>query len=280
MPLPEFTDPAAMEADFHERFAAMLRLPAAEALFPQVWPAEARSILPSYSPEVMAATLWGPVLAWRLLSFFMESLGGHNAVPPAPDAMILFDQFRLREPLARAIQELGVEPEEGWRAAARVRQVLAMKPLLEARELYGLTRAQWSDPEMRWLLGWNEWQGHVYIAKEPYEQMLWWLRMPRLSQWSGRKTTAERRKAAEIDAAIRAASEGMSRLKYCVDTLADLPAESQKSSAPSIAPDGDDPDQAPAAGNPAARSVVERKVRTRKKAVDRPRKVTKKKTGK
>lgn len=227
--LPVFRDPATMEADFQESFTAMLRLPSAEALFPELWPPEARRILPGYSPEVMAASLWAPVLAWRTLALLLESLSGAGKKQPVLDAGTIFDGLRFRDPLAKAFHHLGLPPEEGWRAAARVRQVLLAEKNPVSRQAYGLTRAQWEDPEMRWLLGWNEWQGHTYIARESYEQMLWWLRMPRLCRLSGRKVP-DRRIATEIDTEVRAACQEMAALKYCVDTMVTPPPKPAKSS--------------------------------------------------
>jgi len=38
----------------------------------------------------------------------------------------------------------------------------------------------WDDPDLRWLTGFNEAEGHSYVNRESYEEMLWWLLLPEL----------------------------------------------------------------------------------------------------
>jgi hypothetical protein len=38
----------------------------------------------------------------------------------------------------------------------------------------------WLDPDVRWLTGAHEAEGHVYIIREQYEELLWWLQLPSL----------------------------------------------------------------------------------------------------
>ena len=74
------------------------------------------------APAAQAPGIWGTLLAWCAL----EALG--RACDPAePDraAVRLFESLRLREPMADAIAALGLEGEERWRAAARVRAAFA-----------------------------------------------------------------------------------------------------------------------------------------------------------
>ena len=40
--------------------------------------------------------------------------------------------------------------------------------------------ALWKDPDVRWLTGFNEADGHTYVIREPYEELLWWLSLPSL----------------------------------------------------------------------------------------------------
>lgn len=98
-----------------------MRLPAIEALFPAPWPAAARRVLPSPSPEFTATAMWGPVLAWSLLQLLAESI---DADHPEHIALDIFDRLRLREPFAQSFAALGFEGETGWRVAARIKVVL------------------------------------------------------------------------------------------------------------------------------------------------------------
>ena len=106
---------------FNARMRAATQLPAVEALFPAPWPAAARRVLPSPSPQLTATEMWGPVLAWCLLDWLAESI---NPVDPQRTALELFDRLRLREPLGHAFTALGFEGEEAWIVAARIKVLL------------------------------------------------------------------------------------------------------------------------------------------------------------
>ena len=43
-----------------------------------------------------------------------------------------------------------------------------------------LAPALWLDPDVRWLTGVHEAEGHAYLVREQYEELLWWLLMPSL----------------------------------------------------------------------------------------------------
>ena len=164
-----FINPAAMEERFRALLRAAMRIPALESLFPEPWPAAARRVLPSHSPQRTATVMWGPVLAWSVLELLTESV---NAPDPQRAALDLFDRLRLREPLAHAFEALGFEGEESWRVAARIKVGLLIEAEVfasgapEARTLplsSGaparrptipiLSPALWQDPDVCWLTG-------------------------------------------------------------------------------------------------------------------------------
>jgi hypothetical protein len=160
-------------------------LPGIETEFSEPWSSEAKAVLPSSSSELHAKATWGPVLAFCVLEGMARTIGGKDT---AATALSLFDQLRLREPLARAFS-LGAEiTEDGWRAAARVRlaflelTLTPAKPVKGATEdmFAGLPRGIWDDANARWLLAVNETDGEWYFNKELHEQMLWWMQLPDL----------------------------------------------------------------------------------------------------
>jgi len=196
-------NPGLLGTAFRERLRAAMRIPAVEALFPAPWTAAARRILPSPSPQLTATAMWGPLLGWCALELLAESVGAEN---PEHIALDIFDRLRLREPFAQAFTALGFEGEEGWRAAARIKVVLltragvgkpheepkkgtaatAAQPELAAMdEQVALPPALWSDPDVRWLSGVHEAEGHAYLVRERYEELLWWLLMPSLLRLAG-----------------------------------------------------------------------------------------------
>ena len=115
------TSPSLLGPVFRERLRAAMRIPAVEALFPAPWPAAARRVLPSPSPQFTATAIWGPVMAWCVLELLAESI---DAEKPESVALDLFDRLRLREPFAKAFLSLGFEADASWRVAARIKVVL------------------------------------------------------------------------------------------------------------------------------------------------------------
>ncbi len=203
------------------RLRAAQRLPVLESQFAEPWPATARRVLPSASPEVAAAALWGPVLAWCILDLLGDAVD-----PEIPDLIRidLFDRLRLRQPIAEAMAALGLEGEENWRVAARIKAGLLVAagigveaPAVELEEAIPasaeveaaiseqveeivaaldtvveepvtpaavvssmIAPLLWTDPDIRWLAGAHESGGHEYIVRESYEELLWWLELPKL----------------------------------------------------------------------------------------------------
>ncbi|MGA8731560.1 MAG: alpha-amylase family glycosyl hydrolase [Terracidiphilus sp.] len=129
-------DPAGFGSAFRERIRAAMRIPVVEALFPTPWTAAARRVLPSPSPQLTATAMWGPIFGWCALELLAESIDPRN---PEQSALDLFDRLRLREPFAKAFDELGFGGEDGWRVAARIKVGLLLeaevgKPEREADE--------------------------------------------------------------------------------------------------------------------------------------------------
>lgn len=100
---------------------ATMRIPTIETFFLSPWPAAARRVLPSSSPEHAATALWGPVFAWCAIDCLSSSI---NPDRPKRAALEIYDRLRLREPMAHAFGALGMEGEEAWRAAARIKVLL------------------------------------------------------------------------------------------------------------------------------------------------------------
>jgi hypothetical protein len=115
--------------------------------------------------------------------------------------------LRLREPFAQAFGALGFEGEESWRTSARIKVVLLtsagvgreqpvadVAPKAENEDIsitelpkrqdepVGLAPSLWHDPDVRWLTGVHKAQGHEYLIRERYEELLWWTLMPSVLQ--------------------------------------------------------------------------------------------------
>lgn len=194
--------PESLAPVFRKYLREASQLPALEMLFPRQWSTSARRVLPNANPSLPSTALWGPVLAWCVLQVVAEAMDAENQKRAALD---IFDRLRLREPLAHAFNALGLEGEQGWRAAARVKVLLLVEARVgeEAAEaLPESARANaptektsiteepayelivparlWDDPDVCWLTGSHPAEGHTYIVREPYEELLWWLELPEL----------------------------------------------------------------------------------------------------
>jgi glycosidase len=233
---------------FNELLRAAMRMPQVEALFPAPWTTAARRMLPSPSPEVTATEMWGPVLAWSLIQLLA---GGIDKEHTETAALDIFDRLRLREPLGRAFAALGFEGEEAWRAAARIKVLLLVKAGIgKEQEAASVVKASfkpmkttakqetnpempspldgkvaiapalWLDPDVSWLCGVHEAEGHTYLIREQYEELLWWLLMPSLLRLAG-EIAPSRLAVAELSETVAAALATAEAAGYRVDKLLD-----------------------------------------------------------
>jgi hypothetical protein len=241
--------PGLLGPAFRERLTAAMRLPVVEALSPEPWTTAARRVLPSPSPQMTATAMWAPIIAWCAFETLAESLGAQN---PEKIALDLFDQLRLRKPLAESFHGLGFEGEAGWRAAARIRVLLraeARPPLPEitstetdpdavsaagsaqpkattagkakpiaAPVVGGLPRELWSDPDVRWLTGAHDAGNSTYLVLEPYEELLWWLQLPVLLNIAG-STAPAKVNVQAIYGQVRSALAEAEKAGYRLDTM-------------------------------------------------------------
>ena len=181
-------------AAFEQRLLSAQKLPSLEKLFHAPPPEEAQKVLPSAATtREQAAQVWAAVVAWSALLAIGEYA---DTADPECAASRIVDEQRLREPIADAVDQLGVHDDERWRVASRIRALLAHKPWAPGADLKK-ARAPFSwlhDPEVAWLIGVHSYQGVRYFGKEPYEQLLWWMALPALL------TIAEQPKPATLEA--------------------------------------------------------------------------------
>jgi glycosidase len=237
------SEPGSHSQRFTQLLRAAMRIPAVEELFPKPWTAAARRMLPSRSPQFTATEMWGPVLGWCALQLLAESIDPEQ---PERTALDLFDRLRLREPFADTFGALGFEGEEAWRVAARIKVLLLIgagvgkeqRPAPGAPGLasetgegtpdsalpqtphgaVALAPALWLDPDLRWLCGVHESEGHHYLIRELYEELLWWLLMPSLLRIAG-ETAPSRAAVEELSRTVAAALASAETAGYRIDAL-------------------------------------------------------------
>jgi glycosidase len=205
-------DLRAAEKQFQQHLRAALRVPPLERYFAEPWPADARAVLPAAkTPAAEGPAIWGTILGWCAL----QALGFQQRPADAVRAAAgLFDDLRLRGPMAEAFEALGLKGEERWRAAARVRAAFVDASwAVGAEAAPGRVVAPFSwlhDPDIAWLIGVHEYEGVRYFVKEPFERLLWWMALPRLLALAGPPAPApEAMRALEqrLRARMRAAAE-------------------------------------------------------------------------
>lgn len=204
---------------YHALLLAAAKLPCLERSFSRGWPSEARTVLPSESPQTSAAVLWAPVIAWSLLRTLFEILSQDQSVGGN------FDRLYLRAALAEAFQPLGLEGDDAYRAAARVRLLLLRAP---ESSLAPPPPILWDDTDIAWLTGLHEAQGHRYFNKEAHEQLLWWMHLPQLIAIAEKDPSAKlagtRAAIRDIERATAAAVADAEAAGYRLDKLHTLSA--------------------------------------------------------
>lgn len=156
------------------RAAGLARLPLLARYFARPWPRAVQALLPTGQSN---EGRWAPLVAWLLI----DTLASNRV-----SAIDFFDQLQLRAALAEIFGSLGIVGEDAWRAAARVRILVAHRKGDETTgsgamaddELFALDEF-WADPDVRWLTALNEANGVTYVNQECFEEMAWWLQVPR-----------------------------------------------------------------------------------------------------
>jgi hypothetical protein len=160
---------------FEKHVDAVTRLAELEARLQSPWPSDARALFAG------DAAALGALLGWCALEALGRACDPANA---AASAARLFDSLRLRGVLADAVGRLGLEGEERWRTAARVRVALAHAPSAAGARRVTAVRApalDWiRDPDAAWLTGVHDYEGVRYFVKEPFERLVWWMALPAL----------------------------------------------------------------------------------------------------
>ncbi len=190
---------------------ACAQLPGIESRLASPLPESAKKVLPGsldlYGNQG-SGQAWAPTLAWLLI---------HSLAPTAaPTPADLFDRLHLRAVLADVFSSLGAERQTAWRIAARVRLLLA-NPAVDS--VASLAAAElWDDPDVRWFAGVTESEEVTYINKECFEELVWWLQLPRLIE-AAKPTGAG---LAEIEQLIAAADAAASAAGYDLAKLQQL----------------------------------------------------------
>ncbi len=87
-----------------------------------------------------------------------------------------------------------------------------------SEEAPALAPALWLDPDVRWVCGVHQAEGHPYLIREKYEELLWWLQMPALLCLAG-EAVPNRAPVEGLGKNVAAALSSAEAAGYRVDTL-------------------------------------------------------------
>ncbi len=76
----------------------------------------------------------------------------------------------------------------------------------------------WLDPDVRWLTGVHEAEGHAYLVRESYEELLWWMLMPSLLRLAG-ESAPSRAVVEQMSKTVEEALETAEAAGYRIDAL-------------------------------------------------------------
>ncbi len=85
-------------------------------------------------------------------------------------------------------------------------------------EKVALSPALWFDPDVRWLTGVHETEGHLYLVRELYEELLWWLLMPSLLRLAG-ESAPSRSEVEDLSKTVEEALTTAKAANYRIDEL-------------------------------------------------------------
>ena len=87
-----------------------------------------------------------------------------------------------------------------------------------ANDSVALAPSLWADPDVRWLTGVHEAEGRVYLVRELYEELLWWLLLPSLLQLAG-EPAPQRAAVEELSRTVSEALATAEAASYRMDAL-------------------------------------------------------------
>ncbi len=116
------------------------------------------------------------------------------------------------------------------------------EPAIPSAERVALAPSLWLDPDVRWLTGVHEFQGHYFLVRERYEELLWWLLLPALLRLAG-EPAWNRAAIGEMNTIVGEALETAEAAGYRIDAL--LKSSTDEDPSPEVSPAEPQPNPEP-----------------------------------
>jgi len=94
----------------------------------------------------------------------------------------------------------------------------SVESALATDEKITLLPGLWLDPDLRWLTGAHDAEGHAYLVRESYEELLWWLLMPSVLRLAG-ETVPSRAAVEQMGKTVDEALATAEAAGYRIDLL-------------------------------------------------------------
>jgi glycosidase len=145
-----------------------------------------------------------------------------KAAPNAEAVSVENADFEVKgtgfSPYISSPDSTGASAPEGDASVASPAPKPASEPITAVDEKVALAPALWQDPDVRWLTGVHEAKGHLYLVRELYEELLWWLLMPSLLRLAA-DPTPSRAAVAELSRTVEEALATAEAANYRIDEL-------------------------------------------------------------
>ena len=180
---------AGMTADYRRELAALLAMPALEALFPLPKSPEYSEAIqfllagPALSKDQAdggleggEAVIWGPLLGWLFTHKLGKLLDQDNY---SDQSRTWIDEWLLGKLIASGFKDLGLSETAAWRAVGMVKVLVGQSiwqcgGALEEDQAYQTLQSWLKNIDIQSFLGVNRYQGILWFNREAFYELLWW----------------------------------------------------------------------------------------------------------
>jgi hypothetical protein len=198
----------------------------------------------------------------KVLLLAIKDVGEAQETAAATYAQSSIETFNAPELVESSVGELDSEIADGQTSLSIAQPGLSLSGTREVKtapaapqcgeEAPAVSPVLWLDPDVRWLCGVHEAEGHHYLIREKYEELLWWLQLPALLCFAN-EAAPSRAAVQGLGESVATALSSAEAAGYRVDTLLGPLAASETSESversESPAPESEPAESAPSAAS-------------------------------
>ena len=185
---------------------------------------------------------WRVAARIKVVLLSEAGVGREEPAPAAPSETELPSTESSSTPPEVAPRSIEVQPQVTAAPPAPVAAPQPDAPAIPSVERVALASSLWLDPDVRWLTGVHESQGHYFLVRERYEELLWWLLLPALLRLAG-EPAWNRAAIGEMNTIVGEALETAEAAGYRIDAL--LKSSADEDPSPEVSPAEPQPNPEP-----------------------------------